>query len=97
MRQICLGLLRFYKFAVSPLFGPVCRFYPSCSDYAAQAVSRFGVVRGGVLALWRLARCHPLAKAGFDPVPATFRFPGFCPGPADAPDNEPILPENLRP
>jgi hypothetical protein len=97
MRQLCLGLLRVYKLAVSPLLGPACRFYPSCSDYAAEAVSRFGPVRGGILAVCRFARCHPLARAGFDPVPATFRFPGFGPGPAGAPDNEPILPENVRP
>jgi len=97
MRQICLGLLRFYKLAVSPLLGPACRFYPSCSDYAGEAVSRFGVARGGLLALWRLARCQPLARGGFDPVPATFRLTGLGPRLADSPDNEPILPENLFP
>jgi len=97
MRQLCLGLLRFYKLAVSPLLGPACRFHPSCSDYAAQAVSRFGAARGLLLAAWRLARCHPLAKGGFDPVPETFRLPGFGRGPFPAPDNSPILPENSRP
>ena len=64
-----LALLRAYKILISPLFAGSCRFLPSCSDYAAQAVSEFGVIRGSLLAARRLLRCHPLAAAGFDPVP----------------------------
>ncbi|MBF0482451.1 MAG: membrane protein insertion efficiency factor YidD [Desulfovibrionaceae bacterium] len=97
MRQICLGLLRFYKLAVSPLLGPACRFYPSCSDYAGQAVSRFGAARGSLLALWRLARCHPLARGGFDPVPEVFSLPVFGRRSSRAFNNPPISPENIHP
>jgi putative membrane protein insertion efficiency factor len=64
-----LRLLRMYKILVSPMFAGSCRFLPSCSDYAAEAVTRFGVARGSVLAAWRLARCHPLGAHGVDPVP----------------------------
>ena len=63
------GLIELYQFAISPVFGPACRFEPSCSHYMAEAVERFGLVRGVYLALGRLARCHPLAKSGYDPVP----------------------------
>ncbi|MCA1650619.1 MAG: membrane protein insertion efficiency factor YidD [Acidobacteria bacterium] len=64
-----LLLLKAYKLLISPLFTGSCRFVPSCSDYAAEAVTRFGVVRGALLAGRRLARCRPLAAHGFDPVP----------------------------
>lgn len=72
MRALFLGLIRVYQLTVSPLLGPCCRFTPSCSRYAAEAVTRFGPWRGGLLAAWRLARCHPLGGAGYDPVPETF-------------------------
>ncbi|MFZ3210507.1 MAG: membrane protein insertion efficiency factor YidD [Terriglobales bacterium] len=68
MKRIALVLLRAYKWLISPLLGPACRYVPSCSEYAMEAVARFGIVRGGLKAAWRLARCHPLAKGGFDPV-----------------------------
>ena len=64
-----LALLRAYQLAFSPLYAGSCRFVPSCSAYAAEAVRRFGVIRGSWLALRRLARCRPLAAHGFDPVP----------------------------
>jgi len=62
-------LLRGYKIAISPHFTGSCRFLPSCADYAAEAVTRHGVVYGSWLAARRLARCHPLCAAGHDPVP----------------------------
>lgn len=62
-------LLRWYKRWLSPAFGNSCRFTPTCSEYAAQAVAEHGWIRGGMLALRRLLRCHPFATAGFDPVP----------------------------
>ena len=62
-------LLRGYKLAISPLLGQRCRFYPSCSEYAMQAIDRFGVVRGGWLGAKRIGRCHPLHPGGLDPVP----------------------------
>ena len=69
MRSLVKGAIRFYQLALSPLVGPACRFHPSCSQYALEAVSRFGVLRGGWLAVRRLARCHPFNPGGYDPVP----------------------------
>jgi len=63
-----LQLLRAYKWAISPLFPPSCRYVPSCSEYAMEAVERYGVLRGGFKALLRLLRCHPFAHGGYDPV-----------------------------
>ena len=72
MRQfaklVVLQLLRGYKWAISPMLPPSCRFVPTCSEYAMEAVDRYGVLRGGLMALARLLRCHPLAHAGYDPV-----------------------------
>jgi putative membrane protein insertion efficiency factor len=67
--RAALALIRAYKRFISPHFAGSCRFLPSCADYAAEAVSRFGVCRGSWLAAMRLARCHPLCPAGHDPVP----------------------------
>jgi uncharacterized protein len=64
-----LALLRLYKLCFSPLFAGSCRFLPSCSDYATEAVRQHGALRGTVMAAARLARCHPFAAAGVDPVP----------------------------
>jgi hypothetical protein len=60
--------LRLYRAVISPLLGPRCRYYPSCSAYAEQAITEVGVVRGTILALWRLARCNPFSHGGYDPV-----------------------------
>jgi len=68
MNWIVLTILRAYKWLISPLLGPACRYVPSCSEYAMEAVARYGVVRGGLKAAWRLARCHPFAQGGHDPV-----------------------------
>ena len=70
MRYLAALLIRLYQWTVSPLLGPTCRFHPSCSHYALEALLRFGVLRGSVLALKRLGRCHPWHPGGFDPVPA---------------------------
>jgi putative membrane protein insertion efficiency factor len=67
--RLAAGLLRGYQLLISPIYGPVCRYAPSCSHYAHEAVSKHGVARGGWLALKRLARCHPWGGSGFDPVP----------------------------
>jgi putative membrane protein insertion efficiency factor len=74
MSRLILAILAFYKRFLSPLFGARCRFDPSCANYARVAVARFGTMRGGALALWRIARCQPLARGGSDPVPAIFTF-----------------------
>jgi putative membrane protein insertion efficiency factor len=68
-RQCVCGLIRLYQWTVSPLFPPSCRYAPSCSQYAAEAVTRYGALRGGWLALRRILRCHPWGGAGLDPVP----------------------------
>ena len=69
MKRVVLALLRAYQYLIRPLLGANCRFYPSCSDYAREAVERHGVLSGSWLALKRLARCHPYHPGGFDPVP----------------------------
>jgi putative membrane protein insertion efficiency factor len=67
--KIGLRLLLFYRIFLSPLFGSVCRFEPSCSHYATEALEHFGLARGSWLAIRRVARCHPLGESGYDPVP----------------------------
>jgi uncharacterized protein len=74
IRRFARGAIRFYQLAFSPLVGPACRFYPSCSQYALVAIERFGVLHGTYLAARRLARCHPFHPGGYDPVPP----PHFC-------------------
>ena len=69
MQTALIALLRFYKLAVSPLLGNRCRFYPSCSDYAREAIQYHGAARGTYLAVKRLCRCHPLSAGGVDLVP----------------------------
>jgi len=69
MKYILLLLIKFYQQAISPHFPPCCRFYPSCSVYAFEAVKRYGAIRGCFMAVKRLLRCHPLHAGGFDPVP----------------------------
>ena len=69
MRRIVLFLLRVYQYALSPFLGQNCRFHPGCSEYARQAVQKYGVLRGSWLAIKRLGRCHPWNPGGFDPVP----------------------------
>jgi len=69
MRAILIALIRVYQLFVSPLLGNHCRFYPSCSQYAREAVEQYGVLRGSWLAIQRLSRCHPWHPGGVDPVP----------------------------
>jgi putative membrane protein insertion efficiency factor len=73
MRPLLLGIIRAYQRLLSPLLGPRCRFYPSCSHYAAEALQVHGLLRGSALALHRLLRCHPLNMGGLDPVPPKVR------------------------
>ena len=71
MTEAVLTLLHFYKWLISPWLPPSCRYVPTCSEYAAEAVERFGVLRGGYRAARRLLRCHPFAEGGLDPVVRT--------------------------
>jgi len=71
MTEAVLTLLHFYKWLISPWLPPACRYVPTCSEYAAEAVERFGPLRGGYMAARRLLRCHPFAKGGLDPVVRT--------------------------
>lgn len=68
LRILPVLMIRLYQRAVSPFLGRRCKYYPSCSEYAAQAIERFGILRGVVLAGWRLLRCNPWSHGGFDPV-----------------------------
>lgn len=74
MKILLILPIRFYRIAISPLMAPHCRFHPTCSAYAEDAVRRFGVTRGLYLATHRLLRCHPWAEGGLDPVPEQFSF-----------------------
>ncbi len=65
---VMVMLIRFYRAFISPLLGKRCRFYPSCSQYALEAVERYGAIRGGYLAVRRILRCHPFNPGGYDPV-----------------------------
>jgi len=69
MKSLTLGLLRIYKRWISPAFPPSCRYVPTCSEYAMEAVERHGAVRGVALAMRRVARCNPFGGSGLDPVP----------------------------
>ena len=68
-KRTALSLLRFYKRQISPCLPPSCRFIPTCSEYAMQAVEKYGAVKGSWMAVKRIARCNPLCKGGYDPVP----------------------------
>jgi putative membrane protein insertion efficiency factor len=69
LRGILMGLIRVYQWTLSPMPGPCCRFHPSCSCYAHEAIERHGVIRGVWLGTRRLLRCHPFVEGGYDPVP----------------------------
>jgi putative membrane protein insertion efficiency factor len=69
MKYLLIALVRLYKRLISPLLPPACRFYPTCSVYAVEALQRHGALKGSWLALRRLLRCHPFHEGGFDPVP----------------------------
>ena len=69
MSRVFIAIIRVYQFALSPMFGRRCKFYPSCSNYAIEALRVHGVVRGAWLATWRVMRCNPFSNGGVDPVP----------------------------
>lgn len=67
-QDVVLALLRAYRWAISPLLPPACRYVPTCSEYAMEAVERYGAIRGSAKAMWRVLRCHPFTRGGLDPV-----------------------------
>lgn len=69
LAKILLGLIRFYQYALSPMLPPRCRYQPTCSQYAIEAVRKYGALKGGWLAVKRIGRCHPWGGSGYDPVP----------------------------
>ncbi|MFN0204669.1 MAG: membrane protein insertion efficiency factor YidD [Bacteroidia bacterium] len=68
MKYIFLTIIRFYQTAISPYQPPSCRFVPTCSQYAAEAIQKYGAIKGGYMAIKRIARCHPWGGSGYDPV-----------------------------
>ena len=69
MKKILITMIRFYQRYLSPLKSTKCPYYPSCSNYGLEAVQKDGAFKGGILALWRIIRCNPFSKGGYDPVP----------------------------
>ncbi|HQU79271.1 MAG TPA: membrane protein insertion efficiency factor YidD [Azonexus sp.] len=69
MKRLLVALLRTYQYAISPFLGRRCRYYPSCSEYAVEAVEKHGAIKGGWLGVKRVCRCHPWHPGGYDPVP----------------------------
>lgn len=82
LRYLVIAPIRAYQRLFSPLLGQRCKYYPSCSEYAAQAVQRFGILRGLILAGWRLLRCNPWSHGGFDPVEDQSLFKARAPVPS---------------
>mgnify|MGYP003589245863 CR=1 FL=1 len=68
-QKLVLGLIKVYQYTLSPMLGSPCRFFPSCSVYAQEAIGKYGVLKGGWLSLKRLGKCHPFHPGGYDPVP----------------------------
>jgi hypothetical protein len=68
MRGLFILLIKGYQKIISPVLPPSCRFYPTCSEYGIEAITKYGVMKGGFMAAWRILRCNPLSKGGYDPV-----------------------------
>ena len=68
MKKIIIGCIKFYRKFISPLTRPSCRFYPTCSQYALEAVEKYGALKGGLMGVKRILKCHPYNKGGYDPV-----------------------------
>ncbi|MFS7374022.1 membrane protein insertion efficiency factor YidD [Carnobacterium divergens] len=69
LKKILIGFVQFYQKFISPMFPPSCRYTPTCSSYMIQSIERFGAIKGTGMGVWRILRCHPFVKGGYDPVP----------------------------
>ena len=69
LRKLMIRMIRWYQRHISPALGSCCKYLPSCSEYAIEAIEKFGPWRGSLLAIWRILRCNPFSKGGYDPVP----------------------------
>ncbi len=74
MKKLFILLIKAYRIFISPLFPPTCRFVPTCSQYAIEVIEKLGIFRGLCLALWRILRCNPFCRGGYDPVPELLNF-----------------------
>lgn len=74
MKTILIVFIKFYRYAISSWLPGACRFSPSCSVYAIEAISKFGAIRGSLLSMYRILRCNPFCRGGYDPVPEKFTF-----------------------
>lgn len=72
MKRLLIGAIRLYRKTLSPIIGQQCRFEPTCSHYGEEAIAKHGALRGTILTVWRILRCGPWSKGGYDPVPETF-------------------------
>lgn len=68
MKKVLTGLIKFYQKKISPHLGDRCKFYPTCSQYALEAIGKYGALKGTGMAIWRILRCNPLSRGGYDPV-----------------------------
>lgn len=87
-QNLLIGVIRLWRLLISPLYGPTCKYYPSCSAYGLEAVRRHGAVRGSALTVWRILRCNPWSDGGVDDVPPA-RSPHTCSGVAASGDSGP--------
>jgi len=69
MKKVLLALIKFYRSAISPHTAPSCKYTPTCSQYGLEAIERFGALKGSALTIWRILRCNPFSRGGYDPVP----------------------------
>jgi len=75
MKKILIAIIRFYQKYLSPLKSTKCPYIPTCSNYGLEAIEKHGAIKGSILAFWRILRCNPFSKGGYDPVPEKFGFP----------------------
>ena len=68
MKKMLIKIIRFYRKSISPMTSPKCRYIPTCSQYAIEAIEKYGALKGGLMSVWRILRCNPFSKGGFDPV-----------------------------